>query len=80
MDAAEDTHHGAGSEARLIYMANQIARFFASQKHDAAAAGVADHIAHFWDPRMRARIRAHLAAGGEGLDPLAREGIAALKH
>ena len=31
-----------------------------------AAAGTADHIKKFWDPRMRAAILAHLEAGGAG--------------
>jgi formate dehydrogenase subunit delta len=44
-----------GTEERLVYMANQIAREFAATGEGAAAA-TADHIAHFWDPRMRARI------------------------
>jgi formate dehydrogenase subunit delta len=51
---------------RLIYMANQIGRNFATS-HDPEAA-TADHIAKFWDPRMRAMIFAHLDAGGTGLD------------
>ncbi|MEO7689667.1 MAG: formate dehydrogenase subunit delta [Sphingomonas sp.] len=41
---------------RLVYMANQIARNFAAQGADAAALAVADHIAAFWDPRMKAQI------------------------
>lgn len=45
-----DTH------ARLIYMANQIARNFCALDHDAAAAATADHIAQFWDPRMKAAV------------------------
>ena len=45
---------------------------------DQAAEGVRDHIAKYWDPRMRRRIRMHLADGGKGLDPLAKEAIAAL--
>jgi formate dehydrogenase subunit delta len=61
-----------------VIMANQIARFFASQKHDAAVEGTRNHIAKFWDPRMRGRIRAHLADGGQGLEPLAREAIGRL--
>lgn len=71
-------HIATSSGERLVIMANQIARFFSSQKHDKAVAGVADHIAKFWDPRMRQRIRDHAAAGGAGLDPLAREAIALL--
>jgi len=41
---------------RLVYMANQIARNFEAIGHDAAARATADHIAQFWDPRMRAAI------------------------
>jgi formate dehydrogenase subunit delta len=60
---------------KLVYMANQIGKFFASQGQDQAAAGTADHIKKFWDPRMRAAIIAHLKAGGAGLDPVARTAI-----
>jgi formate dehydrogenase subunit delta len=71
-------HIQTTSDQRLVYMANQIARFFDSQKHDKAVIGCRDHIARFWDPRMRQHIRDHLAAGGAGLDPLAKEAIALL--
>jgi formate dehydrogenase subunit delta len=54
---------------KLVYMANQIGKFFASQGQDKAVAGTADHIKKFWDPRMRAAIFAHLKDGGTGLDP-----------
>ena len=67
------------SADRLIYMANQIGKFFQSQGHDQAVAGVAEHIRKFWDPRMRRGIFAHLDAGGAGLDPDVREAIATLK-
>jgi formate dehydrogenase subunit delta len=60
---------------KLVYMANQIGKFFAHQGEDKAVAGVADHLEKFWDPRMRASIVAHLDAGGNGLDPLVREAI-----
>ena len=60
------------SPDRLIYMANQIAKFFATQGQKQAVAGTANHIKKFWDPRMRAAIFAHLKAGGAGLDPVAR--------
>jgi len=68
-------HIATTSDERLVTMANQIARFFVSQPGDAAVAGVAKHIADFWDPRMRARIRAHVEAGGIGLDPIARAAV-----
>ena len=67
------------TEDRLVYMANQIGKFFQSQGHDKEVAGVADHIRKFWDPRMRKGIFAHLDAGGAGLDPNVREAIASLK-
>ena len=60
---------------KLVYMANQIGKFFASQGQDQAVAGTADHIKKFWDPRMRAAIFAHLKEGGAGLDPIARAAL-----
>ncbi len=66
-------------DGRLVYMANQIGKFFQSQGHDSAVSGVADHIKKFWDPRMLAGIFAHLDAGGADLDPNVREAIALLK-
>jgi formate dehydrogenase subunit delta len=67
------------SPDRLVYMANQIGKFFASQGADEAVAGTADHIEKFWDPLMRAAILAHVAAGGAGLEPLVRQAIEQLK-
>jgi len=52
------------SPDRLIYMANQIGKFFQFQGHDKAVPGIAEHIRKFWDPRMRATISAHLDTGG----------------
>ena len=60
------------SRDKLVYMANQIGKFFATQGPDQAVAGTADHIRKFWDPRMRTAIVAHLRAGGAGLHPVAR--------
>lgn len=74
----DEEHITTTSDERLIYMANQIGKFFVSQKHDAAVAGMAKHLAAFWTPRMRQTMRDHLAAGGAGLDPLPKEAIAAL--
>jgi formate dehydrogenase subunit delta len=66
------------SRDKLVYMANQIGKFFSSQGQEQAAAGTADHIKKFWDPRMRSAIIAHLKAGGAGLDPVARVAIESL--
>ncbi|WP_293905450.1 formate dehydrogenase subunit delta [Phenylobacterium sp.] len=62
---------------RLIYMANQIAKFFAAQAGDPAE-GVAGHLRSFWDPQMRAELVAWNAAGGDGLDPISAEAVGRL--
>jgi formate dehydrogenase subunit delta len=41
------------SAEKLVYMANQIRKFFASQGEGAAVRGTAEHLKKFWDPRMR---------------------------
>ena len=70
---------GHSGDDKLVYMANQIARFFASQRHTDPAEGVADHLRLFWEPRMRRAILARLDAGGEGLDPVARAAVELLR-
>ena len=67
------------SHSNLVYMANQIGKFFQSQGHEKEVTGVADHIRKFWDPRMRKGIYAHLDAGGTGLDPNVLEALVALR-
>lgn len=67
------------SPDKLVYMANQIGKFFRSQGDDAAVAGTAEHIRKFWDPRMREAIFSHVAGGGEGLDPPVRKAIDQLR-
>ncbi len=63
-------------DEKLVMMANQIAAFFAPQGEARAIPQIAAHINSFWDPRMRARIRAYLLSGGTGLDALARAALA----
>jgi formate dehydrogenase subunit delta len=67
------------SPDKLVYMANQIGKFFASQGETVAVTGTAEHLKKFWDPRMRATILRHLAEGGSGLDPVARQAVEALQ-
>ena len=57
------------SPERLVYMANQIGTYFASQHSADPAIGIADHLKKYWDPRMRTEILAYAGRGGEGLDP-----------
>jgi formate dehydrogenase subunit delta len=56
--------------AKLIYMANQIAKFMESKPHDQGIEGLAAHINDFWEPRMRRHLFEVLDAGGTGLRPL----------
>jgi len=63
----------------LVSMANEIANFFEGATDvSESAESVAAHLRRFWDPRMRKQIVQHLAAGGEGLSPLARAGVGVL--
>ena len=61
------------SPDKLVYMANQIARFMETKPHAEGVAGVASHINDFWEPRMRKQFFEILEAGGDGLRPLVRE-------
>jgi len=63
----------------LVYMANQIGKFFQYQRENEVVPGIADHIKKFWDPRMRKAIFAYVDQGGEGLDPKVREAIVRLQ-
>jgi len=63
------------SHDRLAYMANQIGRFFQSQKPGTAVAAIEDHMLKFWDPRMRKALFSQLAEGHIQLDPLVRQAV-----
>ncbi len=63
----------------MVRMANQIASFFKGYPHDEALKEAATHLNNFWDPRMRRQLIAHLAKGGEGLDPLIIEAAAQIR-
>ena len=66
------------SPEKMVHMANQIATFFKTQPGEDAAARIAGHIRDFWEPRMRAQLRAHVEAGGSGLDAAVVEGVRSL--
>ncbi|KSV93752.1 MULTISPECIES: formate dehydrogenase subunit delta [unclassified Sinorhizobium] len=68
------------TNAKLIYMANQIATFFKSQPQNEAAQGVATHINKYWEPRMRRKLFEHIDNGGEGLTPLVLEAASKIKR
>jgi formate dehydrogenase subunit delta len=68
------------SPEKLVYMANQIGKFFVNQGEDKAVAAIAEHIRKFWEPRMRTAIFAHLDAGGAGLDPFVLSAVHNLRQ
>ncbi len=63
----------------MVHKANSIARYFAAYPHEEAVAGIADHFAKFWEPRMRRQLLEYLEAGGPGLDELVHEAARALQ-
>ena len=62
---------------KLVRMANDIARFFESEPDPATTREqIANHLAKFWDPRMRRELLAHVdESAGEGLRASALEAI-----
>lgn len=60
----------ADAHTKLIYMANQISKFFESKPEAEGVAGIAAHINDFWEPRMRRHFFEVVDAGGAGLRPL----------
>ena len=58
------------SPDKMVYMANQIATFFKTQADPDRAGKVASHLSDYWEPRMLAKLYAHVDQGGAGLDAL----------
>lgn len=67
------------TDERLAYMADQIARNFIALGHDAAIVATADHIASFWDPRMKERGYLLLHTAGSMLSPMAAAALRLLE-
>ncbi|MHB1092536.1 formate dehydrogenase subunit delta [Thiobacillus sp.] len=61
----------------LIHMANQIGTYFESEPdRTVASAGIADHLARFWEKRMRLSLYAYLdSAQNSTLAPLVSEAL-----
>jgi formate dehydrogenase subunit delta len=65
--------------ALLVEMANQIGDFFAPYPPDQRTEGIRNHLRHYWDPRMREALLAHMEAGGAGIHPHVLEGARSLR-
>lgn len=77
---SHDTQLHAGPHAKLIYMANQIAKFMESKPHDEGVTLLASHVNDFWEPRMRRQLFEVVDAGGAGLRPLVLEAAPLIKR
>jgi formate dehydrogenase subunit delta len=77
---SHDTTHHTDPHGKLVYMANQIAKFMESKPHDEGVAGLSSHINDFWEPRMRRHLFEVLDAGGTGLRPLVLDAAAKIKR
>lgn len=75
-----DTSHHQSPQEKLVYMANQIAKFMESKPHAEGLNLLASHINDFWEPRMRRHLFGVLDAGGAGLRPLVIEAAAKIKR
>ncbi|MEJ0025062.1 MAG: formate dehydrogenase subunit delta [Rhizomicrobium sp.] len=62
-------------DEKLVYMANQIAAFFAAQGEARAVSGIGDHIRKFWDPRMRSDFLRLASQDDSKLNPLVRKAL-----
>lgn len=66
------------SPEKLVYMANQIGKFFAHRCEEDAVRGISEHIESFWEKRMLSEMCAYLDAGGGGLDALPKRALQSL--
>jgi formate dehydrogenase subunit delta len=61
---------------RLVVMANDIGSFFGGEPTaEERIAGVSNHLAKFWDPRMRRQIVAYAREGGADLSDHVRAAV-----
>ncbi|MEN3791105.1 formate dehydrogenase subunit delta [Fulvimarina sp. MAC3] len=66
---------------KLVYMGNQIARFFETTPEGARSEGVADHINKFWEPRMRTQLFEKVDAGEtSAFHPLLLEAVSHIRR
>ena len=71
--------HGTGPE-KLVKMANQIGDFFKSYPDATAIEGVREHIAKFWNRKMRDEFYAYLdKQGDEALQPVVAAAVKKLR-
>jgi formate dehydrogenase subunit delta len=71
--------HGTDPE-KLVKMANQIGEFFKSYPEETAVEGIREHIAKFWNRKMRDEFFTHLDKKGEAdLQPVVASAVKKLR-
>ena len=71
--------HGTNPE-KLAHMANQIGDFFKSYPDDTAIEGVREHIAKFWNKKMRDEFYAYIDRKGDSsLKPIVAAAVRKLR-
>jgi len=74
------THETVIGPVKLVKMANQMADFFKSYPEDVGVEGIRDHIAKFWNRKMREELFAYIDATPEsGMTPLVAKAVAKLR-
>ena len=77
-----DTSHSVyktGGE-KLVSMANQIGIFFKSYPEEVGVEGIREHIAKFWNRKMREELFAHIdSQDGQDLEPFVAKAIERLR-
>ena len=69
-DAVRETPAAHGNAEHLVQMANDIGNFFRSEPEPKdGIAGIANHIAKFWTPRMRQKLLATQSAADRPDEP-----------
>lgn len=63
------------SPEKLVYMANQIGRFFAHRPEEQAVLDTMNHLLKYWDPRMRKAILEYTQTSGDGLQPIVLKAV-----
>lgn len=63
-------------QENLVKMANNIGAYFKSEPdRDVAIAGIEQHLAKFWEPRMRHKIIEYVQQGGGDLMDIVAEAV-----
>ncbi len=74
------THDMISGPHKLVKMANQMGDFFKSYPENVGVEGIRDHIAKFWNRKMREELFAFIdATPDSGMTPLVAKAVAKLR-